>query len=111
MGYPYYQNQQPQVSFMSTRGSEMVVNYPIGPGNTIIFKDEVAPYIYVKSMGYSPVDKPILEVYRREDPTTQEESDPALAKIQEDIRGIIEDIDSIKRRLKPRRKEGEDDTQ
>lgn len=111
MGYPYYQNQQPQVSFMSTRGSEMVVNYPIGPGNTIIFKDEAAPYIYVKTMGYSPVDKPIIEVYKREDPTTQEEPDPTLAKIQEDIRGIIEDIDGIKRRLKPRRKDGEDDPQ
>ena len=58
MSYPFYnQNQQPQVSFMSIRGKEIAINYPIAPNNTIIFRDELEPYIYVKSMGYSPLDE------------------------------------------------------
>ena len=68
MSYPFYnQNQQPQVSFMSIRGKEIAVNYPIAPNNTIIFRDELEPYIYVKSMGYSPLDKPVMDIYKREE--------------------------------------------
>ena len=116
MGYPYYgQNQQSQVSYMIARGREMAFNYPIAPGNTIIFKDEAIPYIYVKTMGYSPIDQPVFEAYKREDAIQETETvnNQALEKIQEDIKGIIEDVDGIKRRLnnKPRRKDGEDDPQ
>lgn len=117
MNYPFYnQNQQPQVSYMSTRGKDIAANYPIGPNNTIIFKDELAPCIYVKAMGFSPLEKPTFETYIREDAVNQEktsEENTAITKIQEDIRGIIDDIDGIKKRLnnRPRRKDGEDDSQ
>ena len=117
MNYPFYnQNQQPQVSFMSIRGNEIAVNYPIAPNNTIIFRDETAPYIYVKSMGSSPLERPTFDSYVREDTISQEktaEDTSVITKIQEDIRGIIDDIDGIKKRLnnRPRRKDGEDDSQ
>lgn len=121
MNYPFYnQNQQPQVSFMSIRGKEIAVNYPIAPNNTIIFRDELEPYIYVKSMGYSPLDKPVMDIYKREEPvSTQEtasnvkEDNSAIEKIQDDIKAILDDIDGIKKKLnaRPRRKESDDDEQ
>lgn len=119
MSYPFYnQNQQPQVSFMSIRGKEIAVNYPIAPNNTIIFRDELEPYIYVKSMGYSPLDKPVMDIYRREEPNLAQESTPKvkeensiIEKIQDDIKAIFDDIEGIKKKIntKPRRKETEDD--
>ena len=119
MSYPFYnQNQQPQVSFMSIRGKEIAINYPIAPNNTIIFRDELEPYIYVKSMGYSPLDKPVIDIYRREEPNLAQESTPkvkednsTIEKMQDDIKAIFDDIEGIKKKIyaKPRRKELEDD--
>lgn len=122
MNYPYYnQNQSSQVGFMSVRGKDIAVNYPIAPGNTIFFKDETAPFIYVKTMGYSPLDKPTLDIYKREDyvanpgqgPTSNKKDDSIIEKMQEDINSILDDIDGIKKRLynRPKRKESVDDEQ
>lgn len=122
MNYPYYnQNQSSQVGFMSVRGKDIAINYPIAPGNTIFFKDEVAPFIYVKTMGYSPLDKPTLDTYKREDlvaaPVPEknhvEKDNPAINKLQDEITMIIEDIEVIKKRLntRPKRKEPENDEQ
>ncbi len=122
MNYPYYnQNQSSQVGFMSVRGRDIAVNYPIAPGNTIFFKDETAPFIYVKTMGYSPLDKPTLDIYKREDLTVSPvtESKPSVKdnseidKLQEQITMILEDVEGIKRRLntRPKRKESGDDEQ
>lgn len=122
MNYPYYnQNQTSQVGFMSVRGKDIAVNYPIAPGNTIFFKDEIAPFIYVKTMGYSPLDKPVLDIYKREDyasaPVQEAASvnkdDSVIEKMQDDINSILDDIDGIKKRLynRPKRKETADDEQ
>ena len=121
MNYPnFYQNQQPQVSFMSIRGRDIAVNYPIAPNNTIIFKDEMAPYIYVKSMGFSPLEKPMMEIYKKEEPIQAQEGTPdtkednsTIQKLQTDIEGILDDIEGIKQKLnaRARRKETEDDKQ
>ena len=105
MNYPnYYQNQQPQVSFMSIRGKDIAINYPIAPNNTIIFKDETAPYIYVKSMGFSPLEKPMMEIYKKEDlmqekAPEEKEDNSIIQKIQTDIEGILDDIEGIKQKL------------
>ncbi len=120
MNYPsfYNQNQQPQVSFMSIRGKDIAVNYPIAPNNTIIFRDELEPYIYVKSMGYSPLDKPVMDIYRREEPNSAQkavsvvkEDNSTIEKIQDDIKAIFDDIEGIKKKMnaKSRRKETDDD--
>lgn len=121
MNYPFYNpNQQPQVSFMSIRGKDIAVNYPIAPGNSIFFKDETGPFIYVKTMGFSPIDKPSFEVYKKEDPNSAQEPAPVvkednsiIEKIQNDLKAIYDDVESIKRKVnaKPRRKESEDDEQ
>lgn len=120
--YPTYynQNQQSQVGFMSIRGRDIAVNYPIAPGNTIFFKDELAPYVYVKTMGYSPLDRPTLETYRREDavlpqeaPSDDKEDNSIVEQLNEEIKTLSEEIKGIKKTLntRSRKKEIEDDEQ
>ena len=62
----YYQNtsQQYQNGFISVRSEEEARNYPIAPGNSMTFKNESAPYIYTKTMGFSQLDRPTFDKYR-----------------------------------------------
>ena len=39
-------------------------NYPVAPGNSVTFKDEKLPYVYVKTMGFSSLDRPVFEKFR-----------------------------------------------
>jgi len=41
-------------------------NYPVAPGNSVIFKDETQPYLYVKSMSFNQMEQPTFEKYRLE---------------------------------------------
>lgn len=63
----YQQMQQPQQTqssgLISVRSAEEAHNYPVAPGNSVTFKDETAPYVYVKTMGFSQLDRPTFEKY------------------------------------------------
>lgn len=62
------QQQQPQQiqngGFISVRNIDVAKNYPVAPGNSVTFKDETAPYVYTKTMGFSQLESPIFEKYR-----------------------------------------------
>lgn len=70
----YYQPQQqmpvqaqPQIQnggFVSVRNEAEARNYPIAIGTSVTFKDENAPYIYNKTMGFSQLDAPRFDKYR-----------------------------------------------
>ena len=86
MAYPYYNQfnnpnypimQQPQVQqqpqqtmqiqnggFLSVPSEEVARSYPVAPGNSVTFKNENAPYIYTKTMGFSQLDRPIFEKFK-----------------------------------------------
>ena len=49
---------------VSVRSEMEARNYPIAPGNSITFKDENAPYVYTKTMGFSQLDRPTFEKFR-----------------------------------------------
>lgn len=59
---------QPQIlqsnSFVSVRSEVEARNYPVGYGNSVTFKDENAPYVYTKTMGFSQLDTPKFEKYK-----------------------------------------------
>ena len=72
---PQQQMQQPQMpqpqqqqiqngGFVSVRNEMEARNYPVAPGNSITFKDETAPYVYTKTMGFSQLDRPIFDKYK-----------------------------------------------
>ena len=71
---PYQQNfsQMQNGGFVSVRSEMEAWNYPVKYGASVNFKDETAPYIYVKTMGLSQFDTPVFEKYRlvKEDTTT-----------------------------------------
>lgn len=103
-GYPQNYNQNfvnqnmnneqyvPQVTGMIiVRSIEEVNNYPVAPGNSVIFKNEVAPYIYVKTMGTSPLDRPIVEAFKslKEQPQQEQVQINDYAKDFEALKGEI----------------------
>lgn len=75
---PYQQNlqqiqpqaqtvQQPQIQnggFISVRSAQEAFNYPVALGNSVTFKDETAPYIYVKTRGFSQLEEPVFEQFQ-----------------------------------------------
>lgn len=70
-------------------------NYSVAPGNSVLFKDESAPYMYSKTMGFSQLDQPIFKRFR----LVEEESEGTVnAPVKEeiDIRPIHKAIDLIK---------------
>lgn len=69
--------QQPimQSGFVSVQSEQEAKSYPVAPGNSITFKDENSPYCYVKTMGFSQLDRPTFEKYRlvkEGEPVTEE---------------------------------------
>ena len=61
------QQSTPQIQnggFVSVRSEEEARNYPVAPGNSVTFKNETAPYIYTKTMGFSQLDRPMFDKFR-----------------------------------------------
>ena len=86
------QQTQPQIQnggFIQVHDENEARNYPIAPGNSVTFKDENAPYVYTKTMGFSQLDRPIFEKYRlvkEEDMPTQ--NSPVSAEIAQQANNI-----------------------
>lgn len=61
--------------FVSVHSIQEAFNYPVAPGNSVTFKDENSPYIYVKTKGFSQLEEPIFKKFRlieESDTQTQE---------------------------------------
>ena len=60
------QAQRPTVQqgFVLVQSEQEARAYPVAPGNSITFKDESGPFCYVKTMGFSQLDRPTFERYR-----------------------------------------------
>lgn len=57
--------QQIQNGGLVTIGSEEEARaYPVAPGNCVTFKQEGAPYLFVKTMGFSQFDTPTFKKYK-----------------------------------------------
>lgn len=61
---PQQQQQIQNGGLVSVRNRAEAESYPIAPGNSVTFKDETAPFIYVKTMGFSQLDRPTFEMFR-----------------------------------------------
>lgn len=74
------QAQQPihQSGFIPVQSEQEARSYPVAPGNSITFKDETAPFCYVKTMGFNQLDRPTFERYRlvKEDAPQEAQSAP-----------------------------------
>lgn len=108
------QQTQPQIQnggFIQVHNEDEARNYPIAPGNSVTFKDENAPYVYTKTMGFSQLDRPIFEKYRlvKEDdmPTQNPPVSAEIAKqtnnidyaLKTDLTALQAEIDALKQRI------------
>ena len=97
--------------FVSVRSVQEAFNYPVAPGNSILFKDENAPFIYTKTKGFSQLEEPVFERYRlvKEEPehnnvTTENTEEFALksdlsafqSMISSEIKKLQEELNKIK---------------
>lgn len=90
--------------FVSAPNEAYARNYSVAPGNSVTFKDEFAPYVYTKTMGFSQLDRPIFEKYRlvKEEPedisnvSDHKQTDDAIADIRDEIALIWEEIEGMK---------------
>lgn len=76
----YQQTQLQNSSFIPVPTEEFARNYPVAPGHSITFKNENAPYVYTKTMGFSQLDRPIFEKYR----LIREEDAPVASESRQD---------------------------
>ena len=133
---PYFQPQMPQMSqvpqqmpqnhvtmseMVSVSSENMARNYPVAHGNSVTFKNENAPYIYTKTMGFSQLDQPIFKKYKLIEEEeeemaimpTQSESyalQADLNKLVDEVTAIRDEINILKsKRHTPERKEVSDD--
>lgn len=143
---PYYYQQQPQMQmqpqaqaqqapqmpqpqiqnggFVSVRNESEARNYPIAIGTSVTFKDENAPYIYNKTMGFSQLEAPKFDKYRLVKEDATEPSDLTKGELYDDkpilntldglkaeIGAIWTEIEGLKKKPvpKPKKKEVEED--
>ena len=112
---PYQGQAQQQTSGLITIQSEMEArSYPVAPGNTLLFKHQSEPYLYTKSMGYSLMEPPQFEIYRRVDETAQETAGaPLIAEtksccseeLKSELEALRERIEALEKPKKTIKKE------
>jgi hypothetical protein len=116
---PYYQQvnpyqinqaqpiQQNQVNsgFINVRSAQEAYNYPVAPGASVTFKDETAPFIYVKTRGFNQLEEPVFEQFQLvKVDNSQKTTDPAQTESPEyalkaDITALQSEIDLLKKKI------------
>ena len=120
---PYQQNyaqQQPQQPQQIQNGGLVMVhneaearNYPVAIGTNVTFKDENAPFVYSKTMGFSQLEPPVFEKYRlikedaEENTTDNQKGD--FEAIRGEIDALWKAVDDLKPKKTARKKELTDD--
>ena len=87
----------------------------MAPGNSITFKDETAPFCYVKTMGFNQLDRPSFERYRlvKEDAPQEAQSAPQSDEqpvqgsgieyaLKSDVDALRGELEAVKAKLKAR---------
>jgi len=98
--------------FICVPNEEEARRYPVAPGNSVTFKNENAPYVYTKTMGFSQLDRPLFEKFRlvkEEDTETLSEENRSMSAstsesvkylVQEDLSPLVKDIKNIQTKIK-----------
>ena len=110
---PYYGNSQLQLNpqqnqyastgnnnFVSVRNEAEARNYPVAYGNSVTFRDENAPYMYTKTMGFSQLDQPVFERYRLVKEPVQSSEDNHTTSVEyvsrSDFDNLRDVVDTLK---------------
>lgn len=109
------QQVQPQIQnngFISVPSEEVARNYPVAPGNSVTFKNENAPYVYTKTMGFSQLDRPSFEKYKlvKEDVEEIPEHSNSIDELREKIGELNCELDELRGELDAIKKDMEQPT-
>lgn len=91
--------------FVSVRSAQEAFNYPVALGNSVTFKDETAPFIYVKTRGFSQLEEPVFEQFQLvKVDNSQKAAEPEQATSPEyalktDITALQNEIDLLKKKI------------
>ena len=101
--------QQPQQiqngGFVSVRSAQEAFNYPVALGNSVTFKDETAPYIYVKTRGFSQLEEPVFEQFQlvKVDNSQKVAEPEQIASteyaLKSDLSALQQEIDLLKKKI------------
>lgn len=107
--------------FVSVPDENMVMTYPVAPGNCVTFKIEGKPIVMEKSMGFSQLESPRIERYRlvKEEVEEVREEEPKapfmddinnkIERLENEIDRIRGDVDALKpKKTTKRNNDGED---
>lgn len=115
---PYYYPQYPQAQAQTQTqapandfvlvGSEIEArNYPVAYGRTVTFKNENAPYIYIKTMGFSQLEPPKFEKYKKEiEENTPKIENAPTGEIQGEINKLWNKIETLEQSIKEVKENG-----
>lgn len=102
------QPQQMQIQnggFVSVRSAREAFDYPVALGNSVTFKDETAPYIYVKTRGFSQLEEPVFEQFQLvKVDNTQKAAEPEQTvsteyALKSDLSALKEEINLLKKKV------------
>lgn len=112
--YPMYQQQTPLAQpqqiqnggFVPAPSEDFARNYPVAPGTSVSFRDEKLPYVYTKTMGYSPLDNPVFEKFRlvkenQEQPA--ENAEPVQYVLKADFDALCDEVKYLRNELNKRK--------
>ena len=91
--------------FVSVRSAQEAFNYPVALGNSVTFKDETAPYIYVKTRGFSQLEEPVFEQFQlvkvdnTQKAAEQTQSTNTEYALKSDLSALQDEIDLLKKKV------------
>lgn len=111
MPYSQYTPEPPkqiQYSVVNAPSVDYARSYPVAPGNSVSFKIENQPFLCIKTMGFSPLEKPVFDVYRlvKEDEAEIHEEQPEYV-LKTDLTAIEDRLTELEKTLKPARRKKE----
>ena len=93
--------------FVLIQNENEVLNYPVAPGNSVSFKHQTEPFIYIKTMGLSQFDRPKVVKYKlteeelgteTSEPNNSTPIDPKWLK-EDDLKPVLDEIQTVKHEI------------
>ena len=104
--YQNYQMQQPRqdnANFNYVRDRSEAEQWAIAPGSKLFFEDQNGSYLYIKSLGYGPNDRPVFISYKKEEIPIQQniqQNNFDFTKYDNEMACVKNDISELKEMLK-----------
>lgn len=103
--YPYYQQYQyprqiQNNGIIMVRDESEARNYPVGLGNRVTFINENNSYIYTKTMGFSQLEPPVFEKYKKEVVEETVVEDNGYTDLKKMVDDLIERVNAIEKPTK-----------